>query len=274
MNAARLIPILTWSGAIPFIGLTWWLLRNQPSDPKLMQALTFYGAAILAFLGGANWGRQLAAPTARQLILAVGIALLAWVALLLPWVPGLVVLILGLLGVLVLDWRDATLPQSYRRLRLGVTTVVTAHLAIAAIFIPNPNSSSEVTAVELNVLGTPLHVCGLQPRTGFYRNGLCVTGLEDRGTHSVCAVVTAEFLDFTLQQGNDLITPRPDYNFPGLRPGDRWCLCASRWEEARLAGVAPPVILEATHQATLAIVRYEHLVKFAWPHFRGSLNAH
>ncbi|MEN9208444.1 MAG: DUF2237 domain-containing protein [Gloeomargarita sp. GMQP_bins_120] len=106
----------------------------------------------------------------------------------------------------------------------------------------------------LNVLGTPLEVCCRSPLTGFYRTGYCETGPDDLGMHTVCAQVTQAFLEFTRKQGNDLVTPNPLYNFPGLKPGDRWCLCASRWEEARRAGVAPPVILTATHQKTLEII--------------------
>ena len=108
------------------------------------------------------------------------------------------------------------------------------------------------TSTALNVLGEPLEPCGLDPVTGFYRDGCCETGPEDTGTHVVCAVVTAEFLAFTRARGNDLSSPRG--GFPGLRPGDRWCLCVSRWAEARAAGAAPPVVLAATHAAALATV--------------------
>ena len=104
---------------------------------------------------------------------------------------------------------------------------------------------------NLNVLGTPLIKCCDDPPTGFYRDGRCVTGPEDTGTHVVCSVVTKEFLDFTLSRGNDLITPRPDARFPGLKAGSRWCLCALRWREALEAGVAPPVVLDATSSAVL-----------------------
>ncbi len=104
-----------------------------------------------------------------------------------------------------------------------------------------------------NVLGGELRPCSLEPRTGFFRNGCCETGPEDRGLHTVCAVMTAEFLRFSKRAGNDLSTPQPDFDFPGLKPGDRWCLCAPRWKEALDAGVAPPVVLEATHEETLAI---------------------
>lgn len=96
-----------------------------------------------------------------------------------------------------------------------------------------------------NVLGSELIACSTNPLTGFYRDGCCQTGWEDRGTHTVCAQMTEEFLSFTKKQGNDLSTPRPQFNFPGLKPGDFWCLCASRWKEALMAGAAPRVKLEA-----------------------------
>lgn len=104
-----------------------------------------------------------------------------------------------------------------------------------------------------NVLGGELVPCSLRPRTGFFRNGCCETGPEDTGLHTVCAVMTAEFLAFSRSAGNDLSTPQPLMGFPGLKPGDRWCLCAPRWKEALDAGVAPPIVLEATHEETLAI---------------------
>lgn len=110
-----------------------------------------------------------------------------------------------------------------------------------------------------NVLGAPLEPCSFDPMTGFFRDGCCNTGPMDHGTHTVCVTVTAEFLQFSFNRGNDLITPRPEFRFPGLKPGDKWCLCASRWEEARLMDVAPPVHLEATHRKTLAIVDLAHL---------------
>jgi hypothetical protein len=114
-----------------------------------------------------------------------------------------------------------------------------------------------------NVNGGPLAGCSEEPVTGFYRDGCCNTGSGDHGVHVVCAEVTQEFLDFTAARGNDLSTPRPEFHFDGLKPGDRWCLCASRWEEARQAGVAPPVILEATHMAALEHVDEEHLRQHA-----------
>ncbi len=110
-----------------------------------------------------------------------------------------------------------------------------------------------------NVLGGELQSCSRDPVTGFYRNGCCDTGAGDMGIHVVCARMTAAFLAFSKEQGNDLSTPSPEMNFPGLKPGDRWCLCVSRWREALEAGVAPPVILEATHIAALEYVDLEDL---------------
>ncbi|MBE0638227.1 MAG: DUF2237 domain-containing protein [Bacteroidales bacterium] len=115
-----------------------------------------------------------------------------------------------------------------------------------------------------NVFGTTLKPCSQRPVTGFYRDGICRTGEDDYGTHTVCAVMTEEFLRFSFDRGNDLITPMPQYRFPGLGPGDRWCLCALRWKEAFLAGVAPPVILEATNESTLRLIDLEDLVKHAY----------
>ncbi|MGQ9686082.1 MAG: DUF2237 family protein [Thiobacillaceae bacterium] len=106
-------------------------------------------------------------------------------------------------------------------------------------------------ASERNVLGEPLETCSLRPRTGYTRSGACETGPDDLGSHTLCAMVTAEFLEYSRSRGNDLITPRPEWDFPGLKPGDRWCLCAARWLEAHRAGVAPPVVLRATHARAL-----------------------
>lgn len=114
-----------------------------------------------------------------------------------------------------------------------------------------------------NVLGGNLDICCTSPVTGYYRDGLCRTGGQDFGLHVVCAQVTAEFLEFTKSRGNDLSTPVPQFNFPGLKPGDRWCLCASRWQEALDAGVAPPVILEAIHARALEFVSLDDLKKHA-----------
>ncbi|MBN3961120.1 DUF2237 domain-containing protein [Nostoc sp. C052] len=114
-----------------------------------------------------------------------------------------------------------------------------------------------------NVIDGNLEVCCTSPVTGFYRDGFCRTGGQDFGSHVVCAQVTPEFLEFTKSRGNDLSTAVPDFNFPGLKPGDRWCLCASRWQEALEAGVAPPVILSATHARALEVVSLDELKKHA-----------
>jgi uncharacterized protein (DUF2237 family) len=119
-----------------------------------------------------------------------------------------------------------------------------------------------------NVLGGELAPCSTSPLTGFYRNGCCETGPEDAGMHTVCAVMTAEFLRFSMSVGNDLSTPRPEFDFPGLRPGDRWCLCAPRWKEALDAGAAPELVLEATHVEVLAIAPLSVLRAHAAPHMR------
>jgi uncharacterized protein len=111
-----------------------------------------------------------------------------------------------------------------------------------------------------NVLGSKLEICCTDPMTGFYRNGKCETGIDDRGIHVVCAKVTDEFLAFTKAQGNDLSTP--NFGFPGLKAGDRWCLCAARWQEALEAGAAPPVDLAATHAAALNVVSLDDLIRY------------
>ena len=110
-----------------------------------------------------------------------------------------------------------------------------------------------------NVIGGPLQSCCVDPMTGFYRDGICNTGTDDHGVHIICVQVTEAFLVFSSKCGNDLQTPHPQYEFPGLKPGDRWCLCISRWVEAYKEGVAPPVILEATHEKALEYVSYEVL---------------
>ena len=114
-----------------------------------------------------------------------------------------------------------------------------------------------------NVFGEALIPCCLSPKTGFYRNGYCETDEIDTAMHTVCAVMTAEFLAFSLSKGNDLTTPRPELNFFGLKPGDKWCLCLTRWMEAYQANKAPKVILEATHEKTLDLISLDELVKFA-----------
>ena len=116
---------------------------------------------------------------------------------------------------------------------------------------------------RLNVLGQPLKACSHAPKTGFYRDGCCATGPRDRGLHVICTKVTETFLNFSKSLGNDLITAQPQYDFPGLTPGDQWCLCATRWKEAMEAGVAPPVVLEATHQKALEVVSLEDLMRHA-----------
>jgi uncharacterized protein len=114
-----------------------------------------------------------------------------------------------------------------------------------------------------NVLGTPLRTCSIEPMTGFFRTGCCDTGVDDLGLHIVCAEMTTDFLIFSASRGNDLSTPNPWFGFPGLRPGDRWCLCAARWKEALEAGAAPPVVLEATHMASLEFVDLDDLKRHA-----------
>jgi uncharacterized protein (DUF2237 family) len=116
---------------------------------------------------------------------------------------------------------------------------------------------------KLNVLGEPLATCSEEPMTGFFRDGCCNTSDEDLGRHVVCVRLTAEFLEFSKSRGNDLTTPMPQFGFPGLQPGDQWCLCAARWQEAFEAGKAPRVVLQATHAAALKIVKLNDLKRFA-----------
>lgn len=118
-------------------------------------------------------------------------------------------------------------------------------------------------SLSLNALGTPLQSCSTDPVTGYFRDGCCETGPSDRGRHIVCAVMTDAFLSYSKAQGNDLSTPRPEFRFPGLKAGDRWCLCLERWREAHKAGCAPHVILEATHQIALERVTLSTLQAFA-----------
>ena len=121
----------------------------------------------------------------------------------------------------------------------------------------------DTIAQSLNVFGQPLELCCDNPKTGFYRDGFCNTGSIDLGTHVVCAEMTKEFLDYTKSKGNDLSTPNPIYDFPGLKPGDCWCLCALRWKEAYEAGVAPNVKLEATHDKALEYLTMDQLIEKA-----------
>lgn len=261
---------LTGLGVLPIVVLSLVLilptsaLSWMPARSLLTQALIVYAALILAFLGGIHWGQGVTLGHPARLIIAVLPALYAWGASLLPWPGPGWALAAGLLFMLVIDLRNLGLPRWYRRMRVAASLVVVVHLGAAAALTPNLQPKPEETVMTKNVLGTDLQLCSSYPRTGFYRDGRCETGPDDRGRHMVCAVVTEAFLEFTLQRGNDLITPRPDYNFPGLNPGDRWCLCALRWKEALEAGFAPPVVLEATHAATLDYVPFADLQRHAW----------
>ena len=122
------------------------------------------------------------------------------------------------------------------------------------LFFPVGDGLEGGVSEARNVLGGLLQVCSASPLTGFTREGVCHTGPHDVGSHTVCAQMTEAFLGYALQCGNDLVTPAPEHDFPGLKPGDRWCLCAPRWKEALDAGAAPQVVLESTHEETLAIV--------------------
>jgi len=117
--------------------------------------------------------------------------------------------------------------------------------------------------MELNVLNKPLQGCCNNPLTGYFRDGFCRTTANDTGTHTVCAIVTEEFLEYSLSKGNDLITPIPHWQFPGLKPGDKWCLCISRWLQAEKAGKAPKIVLDATHIKSLEYTSLELLKKYA-----------
>ncbi|MFI4998395.1 MAG: DUF2237 family protein [Reyranellales bacterium] len=131
------------------------------------------------------------------------------------------------------------------------------------MFDQTPENGGHGRAPSINVLGGVLLPCSTEPLTGFYRDACCNTGREDHGLHTVCVVLTAAFLAFSKKAGNDLSTPMPQYGFAGLKPGDRWCLCAARWKEALDAGAAPDVVLEATHAVTLQVVPLDQLKKFA-----------
>ena len=127
----------------------------------------------------------------------------------------------------------------------------------------NRDSGAERHLNAHNVLGEPLEICSMRPMTGFHRDGCCNTGREDVGSHTVCAVMTAAFLDFSKSRGNDLSTPVPELGFPGLKPGDRWCLCAPRWQEAFEANQAPRVVVRATHEAALSYYSLADLKRLA-----------
>lgn len=139
-------------------------------------------------------------------------------------------------------------------------------IGVSPITSMSRSKEDSLMAKAKNVLGETIEVCCTSPMTGFFRNGTCETGPRDIGTHVVCAEVTEEFLEFTRSRGNDLITPSPSNGFPGLKPGDRWCLSVSHWEEALDAGLAPPVVLSATHETSLKHVSMGDLKKFASPH--------
>ena len=124
-------------------------------------------------------------------------------------------------------------------------------------------SLQEEPEEQHNVFGESIETCSIRPMTGFYRSGCCHTGEEDAGMHTICILATAEFLAFSKMRGNDLSTPLPEFGFPGLQPGDRWCLCAERWKEALEAGMAPRVVLRATHKNTLGVVSIEDLKRYA-----------
>jgi hypothetical protein len=128
-----------------------------------------------------------------------------------------------------------------------------------------PERGGSGRAPSINVLGGLLQLCSAKPLTGFFRDGCCNTGQEDHGLHTVCVILTESFLSFSKAQGNDLSTPMPQYGFAGLKPGDRWCLCAARWKEAFDAGRAPDVVLEATHAVTLQMISLADLRKHAVP---------
>jgi len=131
------------------------------------------------------------------------------------------------------------------------------------MFDQTPENGGPGRVPSINVLGGPLRPCSIEPLTGFFRDACCNTGREDLGLHTVCAVMTAEFLAFSKAAGNDLSTPMPQHGFAGLKPGDRWCLCAARWKEAFDAERAPQVVLESTHAVTLQIVSLDELQKHA-----------
>lgn len=139
----------------------------------------------------------------------------------------------------------------------------TTFFLIAFSFITLNMNAQQIDTQPKNVLGTDLVACCYEPLTGYFRDGYCRTATIDQGTHVVCAVMTAEFLNYTTSKGNDLSTPIPQWNFPGLKPGDKWCLCILRWLEAEKAGVAPTIVLEATDANALKYTTLEVLEKYA-----------
>jgi hypothetical protein len=147
--------------------------------------------------------------------------------------------------------------------RLIVNIANAFYGCINMIAINKPLASARSTKPDRNVLGGELVECSRDPVTGFFRDGCCRTNREDVGVHTVCCVMTEDFLIFTVEAGNDLVTPHPEWEFPGLVVGDRWCLCAARWLEAAEAGHAPPAVLEATHEKSLDIIPLEMLKQHA-----------
>eukprot|EP00270_Netrium_digitus_P011098 TRINITY_DN350_c0_g1_i2.p1 TRINITY_DN350_c0_g1~~TRINITY_DN350_c0_g1_i2.p1 ORF type:complete len:151 (-),score=7.31 TRINITY_DN350_c0_g1_i2:253-705(-) len=139
---------------------------------------------------------------------------------------------------------------------MALHNLISLLFVVSLVLQPSMASGS---SPSINILGTPLELC--DPATGFFRSGYCDTGPMDYGTHTVCARVTSQFLDFTKSRGNDLSTPAPQYRFPGLIEGDKWCLCAGRWREAWEAGVAPEVVAEATHEKSLDFISKEVLLE-------------
>jgi uncharacterized protein (DUF2237 family) len=132
---------------------------------------------------------------------------------------------------------------------------------ILILLFTQATGAQNMSLPSKNILGKEIKKCCDSPKTGFYRDGYCHTGPQDHGTHVACATVTKEFLEFTRSKGNDLITPRPEWNFPGLKPGDKWCLCALRWLEAKRAGVEPELDLESTHEKMLEFAPMTELRK-------------
>ena len=135
----------------------------------------------------------------------------------------------------------------------GTRSVVSTISSLLVIQVQVIMGSTQHHGDQKNVFGGPLELCSSSPQTGWYRDGFCRTDQHDQGSHTVCSEMTVTFLEYTKRLGNDLSTPRPQFGFPGLRPGDRWCVCAGRWREAMRAGVAPPVMLEATHQSATRV---------------------
>jgi len=160
------------------------------------------------------------------------------------------------LGVII-QLRRRPVLRPWQTLSASLSRKATAMIAF------DKSSGAADRPADRNLLGEPLIPCSTEPLTGFFRDGSCRTCAEDTGSHTVCAVMTEAFLDFTVKAGNDLVTPRPEYSFPGLLPGDRWCLCAARWLEALQAGCGPPVVLEATSEKALEIVPFELLKQHA-----------